>query len=131
MSEAKRQLFDARLKEQRDFWIAQLSREIDFSGLPLDHARTGARSIERVPVSLTKKTQQALLSLTSGSPFLLFTALFSALKVCLNKYNESTMVVVGAPAARKENATANLLAIVDELDAQMSFRELLTKVHEN
>ncbi len=132
----KRQLFDSRLKEQKDFWVEKLSVDIGPSGLMLDHDRPAGFLPDkgRVELALRPESQQKLMSLTRNSPFLIYATLMAALKVCLYKYTGSTTIVVGSPAlpgTDKDWPRQNVLAIVDEIDERESFREFLFKVREN
>ena len=132
----KRQLFDSRLKDQKDFWIKRLSVDIGPSGLMLDHDRPAAFLPDKghAELSLRPESQQKLMSLTRNSPFLIYATLMAALKVCLYKYTGSTTIVVGSPALpgnEKEWPRQNVLAIVDEIDERETFREFLFKVREN
>jgi amino acid adenylation domain-containing protein len=132
----KRQLFDSRLKEQKDFWVRKLSVEIGPSGLMLDHDRPAGFLPNKghVELSLRPESQQKLMSLTRNSPFLIYATLMAALKVCLYKYTGSTTIVIGSPAlpgTDQDWPRQNVLAIVDEIVEQESFREFLFKVREN
>ena len=75
-----------------------------------------------------------LARLTNGSPFLLYATLMSVLKICLHKYTGSGTIVVGSPAMfdpKQATIEANAVAIVDAVDEQQSFRELLLQVRNN
>jgi non-ribosomal peptide synthetase component F len=72
--------------------------------------------------------------LTNGSPFLLYATLMSVLKICLHKYTGSGTIVVGSPAMldpKQATTKANAVAIVDAVDEQQSFRQLLLQVRNN
>ena len=129
----KRQLFDSRLKEQKDFWVKKLSREIGFSGLRLDHNRPGifVGDKDRIELPLAAETQQKLLRLTGSSPILIYSTLMAVLKVCLYKYNDSTSIVVGSPSRNDAENDPNLLPIVDEVSGDESFLKFLFEVREN
>ncbi|HYG80159.1 MAG TPA: amino acid adenylation domain-containing protein, partial [Pyrinomonadaceae bacterium] len=128
-------VFTPDLKEERDYWLARLSRELVRANLPLDERRSkvAPRRRESVAVEFDEATRRALSKLTGGSPFLLNAALVAALKVCLYKYAGGGLLVVGSPAARPEEGTpaANALAIVDEVGGGLSFKQLLMSVRES
>ena len=123
------------LKEERDYWLARLSRETETPGLKTDYPRplnyaTGAGSIE---VTLPEHVSRQLSKLTGDSAFLTYTTLLAVLKVCLYKHTDSSAIVVGSPARRKEGmpeTPVNALAIAVEVDGQMTFRNLLMNVRE-
>ncbi|MGB9182072.1 MAG: AMP-binding protein, partial [Pyrinomonadaceae bacterium] len=129
-------VFDSKLKEARDYWIKKLSREIEPSTLRTDFDRPADETSEAQTfrVTLPEDLSHKLARLTGDSPFLLYTALMAALKVCLHKYTGSDLIVVGSPARRKENDSTpavNALAVVDELDSRVTFRKFLMSVREN
>ena len=130
---SKRQLFDSRLKEQKDFWVKKLSHEVGFSGLRLDHDRPGTflGDKDHIELPLAAETQQKLLRLTGSSPILIYSTLMAVLKVCLYKYNGSTSIVVGSPSRNDDESDPNLLPIVDELAGDESFLKFLFRVREN
>ena len=130
-------IFDAELVEERDYWIRNLSRGIGTSYLKLDYERQRSSSTDRdsVEVLIPVAVQQNLKRLTGGSPFLLYTALLAALKVCLHKYSGSDVIAVGSPILSNGNGNGaeprvNLLTIVDDIDEQKSFQQLLLQVRE-
>src|SRR5829696_8820488 len=134
-TKSKRQLFDSRLKEQKDFWVKKLSHEIGFSGLRLDHNRSSIflGDKDRIELPLAAETHQKLLRLTGSSPILIYSTLMAVLKVCLSKYSGSSSIVVGSPSRNNDESdqTPNLLPIVDEIAGDESFLKFLFKVREN
>jgi amino acid adenylation domain-containing protein/FkbM family methyltransferase len=57
----------------------------------------------------------------------------AALKICLHKYTGSTSIVVGSPVRKQSDdssQTTNVLTIVDDVDDQLSFRQLLLNVRQ-
>jgi amino acid adenylation domain-containing protein len=83
-------------------------------------------------MKLSGVVDQKLKKLTGGSPFLLYTALLTALKVCLHKYGGSDVVAVGSPACGNGAGprNANLLTIVADIDEHESFQQFLLRVRE-
>ena len=128
-------VFDRRMKEERDYWVARLSGETNLSNLRLDYSRSGSYSgdIDTVEVSLPKEVCRKLTELTGGGSFLLYTTLMAALKICLRMHTGSTSIVVGSPAFRQNDSpyqSDNVLAIVDYVDDKLSFRQLLLDVRQ-
>ena len=128
-------IFDTKLKEERDYWIERLSFEQELSNVGLDHDRPSEYSPVKqvVEVCLSGPDFQRLVELTSRSPVLLNATLMAAVSVVLHKYTESRNVVVGSPVLKDSNGIRqrpNVLAIVNEMNGRMSFRQLLLKVRE-
>nr|QEO74047.1 condensation domain-containing protein [uncultured bacterium] len=135
MSEAKAKIttFDRELKEEQAYWISRLSVERAESGLRLDYERpeSYAGETERIEVVVPADSAEKLARLTGGSPFLTYAALLTVLKVCLARYSETELIIVGSPAFQPEGASgdnANVLAILDEVAAHASFKQLLSNV---
>jgi amino acid adenylation domain-containing protein len=128
-------VFDTELKEQRSFWIHKLSREHEVSSLSPDYERPKeyVRAIETVSVHLEGELYRKLCKLTGRSPFLLYTTLMASLKICLNKYHQGDATSIGSPALEHIEGIkqkTNALVILNEIDAEATFRQLLLKVRE-
>jgi amino acid adenylation domain-containing protein len=132
----KKRGFDRKAKEERDYWVGKLSRELGPSGVPLDYSRAGGAAQRdgsdeiTFPDDLTAKLD----GVAGNSPLLLYTTLLTALKVCLHKYTGGNPIVVGSPARRRadgDDAPPNALAIADDIDERGSFKKLLLSVREN
>ncbi|MCI0489790.1 MAG: amino acid adenylation domain-containing protein, partial [Blastocatellia bacterium] len=121
-------IIDSLLLEERDYWLNRLSGRCEPSGIGLDYPRP--QDHERAPgeieIRIPDELYQKLLKVTTNSPFLIYTALMTALKVCLYKYTGSSAIIVGSPSRRKEGAASNALAILSEIDARASFHHCLT-----
>src|SRR5689334_9607662 len=130
VAEVEVTIFDTKLKEERDYWVKRLSFERELSNVMLDHERPIEYSPAKqsVEISLSGTDFQKLVGLTGKSPVLLNAALMAAISVVLHRYTESRNVVVGSPVL-KDNRP-NVVAIVNEVDGRMSFRQLLLKVRE-
>src|ERR1044072_4675924 len=100
-------ILTTKLKEERDYWITKLSREIGASSLPLDFTRPAAYTEQQASVEITLPVAvgQRLEKMTGNSPFLLYTILMASLKACLYKYTGSSTIVVGSPAYRRDEET--------------------------
>jgi len=128
-------IFDRKTKGQQEYWVKQLSREIDSSNIALDYPRprTYSGETEVVAFELTPDVYRRLIDLVRDGDFLLYTTLLAALKVCLHKYTGNRTIVVGSPSRKQENAaphTGNALAIVDEVHPQLQFKQLLINVRQ-
>jgi amino acid adenylation domain-containing protein len=121
----------------QEYWAGKLSGGLGFANLNADRER-GARHDAGAPAGLFEfafpaEVSRQLKRVTGGTPFLLYTALMTALKVCLFKYTGSRIVTVGSPARLRQGTgapAALALAIRDELDEALTFRELLMRVRE-
>jgi amino acid adenylation domain-containing protein len=122
-------------EETRDYWRGKLSNLTERAHFLPDYERPATYLDEReqLAVTLPALVCEQLNKLSGNSPFLLYTALHAALKVCLHKYSGSTLIVVGSPSRKTlegANEPANSLAIVDEVRGEMSFKQLLMNVRE-
>ncbi|MGB8509704.1 MAG: amino acid adenylation domain-containing protein, partial [Pyrinomonadaceae bacterium] len=123
-------LLDQEMLEQRDYWVEKLSGRPPRVGVPLDYRREGRREPDRevVEACLDPQLYAKLKELTGDSSLLLYAALLCAVKVCLARYaGDGDVVVAGSPAL-KDLGRANALAILTEVDAHESFRDLLDKL---
>jgi len=129
-------ILTTKLQEERDYWTARLARELTGASISTDLPRSKVYSLRQASVNFRLEDEAArrLTSLTGGSPFLIYTTLLAALKICLYKYSGSRAIVVGSPAHRAPGAVTvqpNALAILDELEDDMSFQELLRRVRDS
>lgn len=127
-------VFDRELIEERDYWLDRLSRPIGDSNLRLDHERPSRLSgrMDMVPIPIDERTRRRFDEVTAGSAFLLYTALLTAIKVCLHKYTGSSRIAVGSPSrdTSENSQPPNLVVVVDDIDDQSSFRQLMLNVRQ-
>jgi amino acid adenylation domain-containing protein len=121
------------MKEHLGYWVEKLSGEREVSRLVADFERPSVYDPGKgaADLILSAELRQGLKKLTGDSPFLLYTTLLTALKICLRKYTGSARVVVGSPARRRQAgaaSSAEAVAVVDVLEDRASFRELLLQV---
>lgn len=123
-------IFDESIKAERRYWLQQLAERPSASKLMSDFD-PGKADAERgtTPVALDAATCLALDKLTDGSSFLLYTALLTALKICLHRYDGAGRVVVGSPALKDLHAE-NALSILSDVNGRMPFRQLLVSVRQ-
>jgi amino acid adenylation domain-containing protein len=122
-------------EDQREYWLKKLSIEREHSGLIVDYKRAGGNvpQTESVEVALPVDLVHELDRVAANSPFLVYTVLLTALKICLHKYSGTNTIIVGSPARKKLGGLfqrPNALAIADEVTDDMSFRQLLSNVRE-
>lgn len=127
--------FSRKSKEARDYWIKKLLGKTETANLKTDFERPSSYFSEReaVDVALPEELASKLARLTGNSPFLNYTAMLAALKICLHKYTGSAFVVVGSPTRLKDETAdqpPNALAIASEVDGRQTFRQFLVSVRE-
>src|SRR5579875_64233 len=124
-------IFDEKLLEEEQYWLKEFSSEFISSYLLLDYRRPSTLLYDPriVEITFPYPLNEKLLQLSNGSLFLLYTILLSSLKICLYKYSNNNIIIVGSPA-RKEFDTPNALVTVDRVDDELTFRQLLLNVRE-
>ncbi len=127
-------VFDEKLIEEKNYWLQKLTPVIEAEGLRLSGARHLHRSVEMevFEFDISGSVYQNLSKLTGDGLFLSLTTLMTALKVCLYKYSRDNTIAVGSPVLKADGQpeTKNLLVIVDDIDEQLSFRQLLLNVRQ-
>jgi amino acid adenylation domain-containing protein len=126
-------LFDRRLKEDRDYWLAQLSPPPEPVDLGLDRPAARGAAATAVDLELPESSWAALERLTGGSRFLLCTALLTALGICLYRLSGRRRIAVGTPALRNAEGpppAPNALVILVEIAPERTFRELLLQTRD-
>jgi amino acid adenylation domain-containing protein len=128
-------LLDRELIRQREFWQKCLAGEPGTVCWPLDYSRPDVylNREEVVDFELSPHTVKKMLKLTGGSDFLLYTTLLAALAVCLFKYSGRSMIPVGSPVRKKNDADmlpVNAVTIVNDVKGDITFQELLAQVRE-
>ena len=84
-------------------------------------------------VEITGELYRRLETLTGGGPFLLYTTLLSALKICIFRYTGTPVVAVGSPLRRDEGEPMPppaVLPIVISLDGALTGRQILGAVRQ-
>ncbi len=119
-------IYDKAMHEARKYWRDKLG-SMSFGGyLALDHPRPkdGEPQLSTLEREFSEDVNALLQRLTAGNQFLSYTALVSALQICLYKYTGEPEVTIFSPAT-SEAAAANLLPIGGTLDADSSFKDVL------
>jgi tyrocidine synthetase-3 len=96
----------------------------ELESLPRDFERAAVYAKSCVVVDLPVELCRRTIRTTGDSPFLLYTALFTALSVCLQKYSGNRTITIGSPALI-ELGEVRAIAITNEIDPQMSFKQVL------
>ena len=122
--------FDARMLEDRAFWLRRLSGSTGAAGLPGDRPRLPGPAVRRgeARIEIAGELHDQLARVTGGGPFLLYTTLVVTLRICLYKYTSLRSITVGSPARRTQDnldEPANAVVIADGIDERASFKQLL------
>ena len=132
VARSDRFIFNSELKNERDYWLDRLSRTNGVSTLRPDYQRTmnpaGVKNM--LPLTIPNELAQKLIDFTEDSSLLTYATLLAALKICLNKYTGSNLIVAGSPSLRSDSPghKPNVLAIIDEVEGSQSFQTLLDNV---
>ena len=124
-------MFDKELVDQRNYWVERLTGCVPQVTLPVDYQRKQRTSGEKgiVQAQLDAAVYERLRVLTGDSAFLTYTALLSALEVCMLQYTGNREVLVGSPE-QQELGRANALVVRNQLDERATFKELLEQVRQ-
>jgi amino acid adenylation domain-containing protein len=122
--------FDAKMLEDRAFWLRKLSRWTGAVSIPGDRPRPPGPAMRRgeARIEIAGELYERLARVTGGGPFLFYTTLVLTLRLCLYKYTSLRSVAVGSPARRMHDdldEPANAVVIADEIDERRSFKQLL------
>ena len=132
--ESNRVIFDQGLIDERNYWIARLTSVVEASKLDLEPAGARPQHSEFNPeaISLNGEIYQRLAQLTGGGPFLTYTILMTAMSICLQRYTGDSRVVICSPSLNESGGlgAGNTLAIVTEVDPQVSFRQQLVSMRQ-
>ena len=134
ITKSNRVIFDQGLIDERNYWIAQLTPVCEASKLDLEPAGARPQHSEFNPeaISLNGEIYQRLAQLTGGGPFLTYTILMTAVSICLQRYTGDSRVVIGSPSLNESGGlgAGNTLAIVTDVDPQVSFRQQLVSMRQ-
>jgi amino acid adenylation domain-containing protein len=131
-----KEVYDNEKINERDYWIERLSGEIGSSNITLDNQRQPNYNGEKasLEIRLSDNAHQGLGKLASNSPFLIFVALLTSLKICIRKYTGNSSVVIGVPSRNKGDGAArgaSALAIATNIDDNQPAKRLLLAVRES
>ncbi len=133
-------LAEDKLTEQLRYWRQSLAGAPPLLELPLDRPRGAVLAYGGAAVNITlgAELNQDLKTLARRQGATLFMVLLAAFKTLLFRYTGQTDLVIGTPVAGRLRAElepliglfVNTLALRTTLDAQESFKTLLTSVRE-
>ncbi|SDH29160.1 non-ribosomal peptide synthetase [Chitinophaga filiformis] len=127
--------------EQLQYWLRQFAGPVPMLELPIDFPRAEKKTFEAIDFKLeldlvTAEKIKMLATATGSSTYMI---LLSAIYVFLYRYTGQTDLVIGSPVAARNHLQLedqigcymNTLALRVQLDANISFRELLEQVKQN
>lgn len=124
-------VLDRELVEAQQYWTSRLGRDLGGASIRLDYPRPERNSgpSASIEFALGETCSRKLSGLTGDSHFLMYTTLLAALKLCLHKYTGKRDITTGSPSLlNSEEPVANLVVIVDEIDRNLTFQQLLLNV---
>jgi amino acid adenylation domain-containing protein len=126
--------------QQIDYWRQQLANIPPLIELPSDRPRPSIQSYrgDRYTLNLSENLSKALKVFSRQEGVTLFMTLLTAFKTLLYRYSDRTDIIVGSPFANRnlrdtENSIGffvNTLVLRTQIDANLSFRELLNLVRQ-
>jgi len=122
-------------EEERRYWMDKLSGELVKTGFPYDHhvKLTGEPTMEAETFKIEGETLASLLKLGNQSDPAIHMILTAALFILLGKYTSGSDIIIGAPIYKQEKEGKfinTVLALRNQVDKNMSFKELLLQVRE-
>jgi amino acid adenylation domain-containing protein len=133
----------SRYAKEKEYWLNKLSGRFVRSSFPYDFNKMeeGQRDdldrplerVERMEFKISGGVFKKLMWIVNNSDLRLFMILVSGLMVLLGKHTGQEDILVGAPIERQEvegNFLNTLLALRAQLDAGITFKELLLQVRQ-
>jgi amino acid adenylation domain-containing protein len=125
----------SQISDQRDYWVAKLSGELEKTIFPRDRLPAAAdeRQVHSLPFSITGELYSELLKLSNASDPGIHMILATAMTVLLNKYTGRTDIITGMPIYKQETAGEllnHVVALRCHVDRSSSFKELLLQLRE-
>lgn len=133
MSDMANQIsFELDKSVEKQYWQDRLtlnSETASLSGFFAEDAGRNRAPAKHLEITLENDISEEINKLTKDSPILNYTVFLSVLNICLYKYSATRMISVGHPVLKSaggQNQTeANLLIFQNDLNPQLTFKELL------
>lgn len=125
----------SQFEKERDYWLEQLSGELQKSSFPYDFKKivAGPRQMNQLEIEFSPQLSSKLMSFGGGKPHRLHMILTAGIVALLNKYSGNFDIIVGAPIYKQEiegEFVNTVLVLRHRLQSQMSFRQLLLLVRQ-
>src|SRR5437868_4081847 len=122
-------------EELRSYWMEKLAGGIEPSSLLPDYLRSSDNHYEPgfAEARINAELRDNLSRLTGASSFLAYTAMLSALSICISRHTCNKSVIVGTPPRKKNDDSEqkpNAVAIVIPVEPGATIKELLLSVRE-
>lgn len=134
----KKSIYDAKLENQKKYWINEFSNEVPDLSIPTDYSRPRYQSFEgdKLSFSIDSNLTDKLKKLASIKQTSLYMVLVSAYYLLLSKYSGKEDIVVGTPIAGRTHLQVknvigmfvNTLALRNYPKGEKSFEEFLHEV---
>jgi acyl transferase domain-containing protein/non-ribosomal peptide synthetase component F/NRPS condensation-like uncharacterized protein len=131
-------LQEAGLNDQLGYWLKQLDGAPLLTKLPSDRPRLGVPGFHGAnePFTIPQSLTESLRQFSKDEGVTLFTTLLAAFNALLHRYSGQTDLIVGTDIANRNRIETegligffvNLLALRTNLNSDLSFRELVTRV---
>lgn len=120
-------------KKERDYWLKQLSGELEIINFPYDYKRSCRKGGEIAVISfrLTPELSYQLIKISGNVDARLHIILLTGVLVLLHRYTGSDDLTIGVPIYKQEKKGEfinTVLVIRNQLAPTIPFRELLTQV---
>ncbi|WP_434296523.1 non-ribosomal peptide synthase/polyketide synthase [Clostridium sporogenes] len=129
------------IKKQEEYWLNKFKGELPILNLSTDYKRPQVQSFEgdRVSFELDEKLLDKLNEVLKSTGTTKHMLMLAAFNVLLSKYSGQEDIIVGTPSAGRTHSDlnntigmfVNTLAIRNNLDEEMSFKEFLEEVKAN
>jgi hypothetical protein len=120
-------------KDEKEYWLSQLSGEIIKSSFPFDFVKKNRtqRVIEAISFEFPAQLVQRLMKITNHSDIRLNIMLIAAVMVLIEKYTGNGDIIVGTPIYKQESDVDfinTVLVIRQQVPPHAAFKELVLSV---
>ncbi|WP_109302785.1 non-ribosomal peptide synthetase [Aquimarina sp. AU474] len=130
--------YKEQIKNQKEFWVKEYSKEVTKLELPLDFEKPKINSFkgDTVFFELDKHESQSLKSLAEKNNTTLYMVLMTVFNILIHKISNQNDIIILSPTGNRQHADlenmigmfVNTLPIRNEVNRDLSFKELLEKV---
>jgi len=117
-----------KFETSRVYWEQKLTSDLESVSIPKDFGESDTYEKGVFTKVFEGDIKEKLEMLTKGQDSLLLVVMISALKTLLYKYTDRSDITIGIPVFASSGGFNDFIAIRDQLDGDMTFRELLKKV---
>jgi amino acid adenylation domain-containing protein len=127
-------LSSAKFKEEKDYWMNQLSGIFSTAAFPEDFKTEGQSQGEKASLQrlMDKDLSKKLLEMSNHSEYAVYMILLSGVQYLLYKFTGNEDLVVGMPAFRqdtdKDTGIESIAALRTRFDSGWSFKQLLLDI---